>query len=160
MIIYGNTDPQGSLDADKAARVVLQYQNTPIQGIGLPLAQLLLHRHLRDFISPRPSLYKPHPEWVKAALRCEILLSKRNAQLMTCYNQTAHPLSPLQLGDRVALQNPRSKRWDHTGRIVEALDDHQYRASVDGLECINRRFLKLIGHGVLLVQSQVLPLHP
>ena len=71
-IIYGNTDPQGSLDTDKAARAVLQYRNTPIQGIGLSPAQFLLHRHLHDFIPARPSLYKPHPEWVKAASQREI----------------------------------------------------------------------------------------
>ena len=150
-IIYGNTDPQGSLDTDKAARAVLQYRNTPIQGIGLSPAQLLLHRHLRAFIPARPSLYKPHPEWVKAASQREIFLSKRNAQLITRYNQIAHPLFPLQLGDRVALQNSRSKRWDRTGRIVEALADRQYRVRVDGSGRItlrNRRFLKRIGHGM------------
>ena len=34
-IISGNTGAQGSLDNDCAARVILQYRNTPIQNIGL-----------------------------------------------------------------------------------------------------------------------------
>ena len=38
-IIYGNTGPHGSINNDKAARAVLQYRNTPIQGIGLSPAQ-------------------------------------------------------------------------------------------------------------------------
>ena len=60
-IVNGNTDAQGSLDNDKAARAILQYRNTPIQGIGLSPAQLLLHRRLRDSIPLQPFLYKPHP---------------------------------------------------------------------------------------------------
>ena len=61
-IVKGNTGPQGSLDNDNVARAILQYQNTPIQSIGLSPAQLLLHRRLRDSIPSLPILYKPHPE--------------------------------------------------------------------------------------------------
>ena len=66
-IVNGNTGPQGSLDNDNVAWAILQYRNTPIQGIGLSLAQLLLHRKLRDSIPTQPTLYKPHPKWVAAA---------------------------------------------------------------------------------------------
>ena len=66
-IICGNTGAQGSLDNDCAARAILQYRNTPIQNIGLSPAQLLLHRRLRDFIPPQPTLYNPHAVWIAAA---------------------------------------------------------------------------------------------
>ena len=75
-IVNGNTDAQGSLDNDKAARAILQYRNTPIQGIGLSPAQLLLHCRLRDSIPSQPFLYKPHPEWIAAAQRREEILHK------------------------------------------------------------------------------------
>ena len=146
-IIYGNTDASGSLDTDKAAQAVLQYRNTPIQGIGLSPAQLLLHRHLRDFVPAQPCLYRPHPEWLKASLRRETLLAKRNAKLIEDYDRTAHTLPPLNVGTYVALQDPHNRRWNRTGRIVEALADRQYRVRVDGSGRItlrNRRFLKLI----------------
>ena len=65
-ILNGNTGLQGSLD-DKVARAILQYRNTPIQGIDLSPAQLLLHRQLHDSIASQPILYKPHPKWVAAA---------------------------------------------------------------------------------------------
>ena len=64
-----NTSPQGSLNNDNVTRAILQYRNTPIQGIGLSLAQLLLYRQLSDSIPSQPTLYKPHPELVAAAER-------------------------------------------------------------------------------------------
>ena len=97
-IVNGNTDAQGSLDNDKAARAILQYRNTPIQGIGLSPAQLLLHRRLRDSIPSQPFLYKPHPEWIAAAQRRKEILHKRNAKLVERYNRHTHNLCPLQAG--------------------------------------------------------------
>ena len=61
-LIRDCTGHQGSLDNDMAAQAILQYRNTPIQGIGLSPAQLLLHRRLQDYIPSHPHLYKPHPE--------------------------------------------------------------------------------------------------
>ena len=72
-IVNGNTVPQGSLDNDNVARAILQYRNTPIQGIGLSLMELLLYRRLHDSIPSQPILYKPHPEWIAAAQHCDEL---------------------------------------------------------------------------------------
>lgn len=144
-IIYGNTGPQGSLNNDRVARAILQYRNTPIQGIGLSPAQMLLHRRLKDFVPAQPKLYKPHPEWVKIAARREEMLSKRNANITERYNMTTHSLPPLAIGDKVAVQNARDKRWTTTGKIVECLPSRQYKIKVDGTGRItmkNRRFLK------------------
>ena len=144
-IVNGNTDAQGSLDNDKAARAILQYRNTPIQGIGLSPAQLLLHRRLLDSIPSQPFLYKPHPEWIAAAQRREEILHKRNAKLVERYNRHTHNLCPLQAGDTVTIQNPLNRRWNTTGKIISALPEHQYKIRVDGSGRItlrNRRFLK------------------
>ena len=101
-LIRGCTGHQGSLDNDMAAQAILQYRNTPIQGIGLSPAQLLLHRCLWDLIPSHPLLYKPHPEWIATAQKCEKTLSKHNADLIKKYNCTAHALSLL----RRATQSP------------------------------------------------------
>ena len=146
-VIYGNADSSGSLDTDKAAQAVLQYRNTPIQGIGLSPAQLLLHRHLRDFVPAQPCLYRPHPEWLKASLHRETLLAKGNAKLIEDYDRTAYTLPPFNFGSYVALQDPHNRRWNLTSRIIEVLADRRYRIRVDGFGRItlrNRRFLKLI----------------
>ena len=66
-ILYDNASPSGSIDNDKVARAILQYRNTPIAGINLSPAQLLLHRQLKDFM-PGPSiLYIPHEKCITAA---------------------------------------------------------------------------------------------
>ena len=144
-IISGNTGAQGSLDNDRAARAILPYRNTPIQNIGLSPAQLLLHRRLRDFIPPQPTLYNPHADWTAAAKNREAILSRRNARLIEQYNKTTHNLCPLQKGQIVTLQRPTTRRWDTTGQVVETLPNHQYRVRVDGSGRItlrNRRFLR------------------
>ena len=146
-IVYDNTAPDGSLNTDRATRAILQYRNTPIQGLGLSPAQLLLHRQLRDCVPAHPSLYKPHKEWVTAAYRREDLLSKRNEKLTLSYNKGTRPLTPLHAKERVALQNHVTKRWTRTGSIVEVLPDRQYRVRMDGSGRVtlrNRRFLKKV----------------
>ena len=140
-LIRDCTGHQGSLDNDMAAQAILQYRNTPIQGIGLSQEQLLLHRRLRDYIPSHPHLYKPHPEWIAA----EKTLSKRNADLIKRYNRIAHALSPLCKGNTVSIQNPNSHWWDIAGRIVETLPNRQYRIRVAGSGRItlwNCRFLR------------------
>ena len=145
-IVLGSTSADGSLDNDRAARAVLQYRNTPVQGVGLSPAQMLLHRNLRDELPARPQYYKPHPEWVFAASQREKSLFKRDAKLIEGYNRNAHTLPILNVGDEVTVQN-KNKRWDRTGKIVEALDNRQYRIKIDGSGRVtirNRRFIRRI----------------
>ena len=144
-IVYDNVAPDGSLNTDKVTRAVLQYRNTPIQGVGLSPAQLLLHRQLRDCLPAHPSLYKPHKDWVTAGFQREALFSKRNAQLELDYNQGTKQLAPLRARERVALQDHVSKRWTRTGSVVEVLPNRQYKVKMDGSGRVtlrNRRFLK------------------
>ena len=61
------------------------------------------------------------------------------------YNRTAHDLHPLSEGDLVSIQNPHNRRWSITGRVVEMLQNRQYRIRVAGSGRItlrNRRFLR------------------
>ena len=144
-IIIGNMGPQGSLDNDGAARVVLQYRNTPIQNIGLSPAQLLLHRRLHDFVPSHPILYKPHAEWIAAPRNREKSLSQHNAQLIEKYNRTAHTLRPLLKGQIESIQCTNNGQWSTTVQIIETLPHNQYRIRVDGSGRItlrNRRFLR------------------
>ena len=146
-LIMANSGPRGSLDTDRVVQAVLQYRNTPIQSIGLSPAQMLLHRHLRDAIPMRKTLYKPHAEWVEAAEQREKRLSTRNLEMTERYNRHARTLPPLTVGSNVAIQSPKSGRWDTTGRVVEVLPDRQYRIRVKGSGRVtlrNRRVLRSI----------------
>ena len=104
----GNTGPQGSLDNDSVAQAILQYQNTPIQGIGLSLVQLLLHCRIRDSIPSQPILYKSLPKWVAVAQHHKEILHHCNVNIVERYNRYTHNLSPLQAGDTVAIQSPHN----------------------------------------------------
>ena len=144
-IVYDNVATDGSLNTDKVARAILQYRNTPIQGIGLSPAQLLLHRHLRDCLPSHPSLYRPHKEWVTAGYQREAMLGKRNAKLHIEYNRRTHVLPQLKIGDHVLLQDQASKKWNRTGTIVEMMPHRQYNIRMDGSGRVtmrNRRFIK------------------
>ena len=112
------------LDNDMAAQAILHYRNTPIQCIGLSPAQLLLHRRLQDFIPSHPHLYKPHPEWIAAAPKCEKTLSKHNADLIKRYNCTAHALSPLHKGDTVSIPSELKSNEIFPHRFVSFLQHH------------------------------------
>ena len=147
-----------------AAQVILQYRNTPIQGIGLSPAQLLLHRRLRDYIPSHPHLYKPHPEWIAAGQKHEKTLSKHNADLIKRYNCIAHALSPFCKGNTVSIQNPNSHRWDIAGQIVGTLPNRQYRIRVAGSGRItlrNCRFLRKLKTPIIETPiPSALPLSP
>ena len=146
-IIFDNVSANGSLDNDRAAKAFLQHRNTPIVGLGLSPAQLLFHRQLRDHIPAHPKLYRLHKEWITSATEREKMLAQRNKSMEEAYNRISRELRPLEVRDRICIQN--GKRWDRTGRIVEVMPNRQYRVRVDGSGRVtlrNRRFLRLIGN--------------
>ena len=125
-LIKDCTGHQGSLDNDMAAQAILPYRNTPIQGIGLSLAQLLLHRRLQDFIPSPPHLYKPHTEWTAAAQKRE---KHYPNTMQTSLRGTIILHMPYPCFVR-ATQSPFKTQI--AGRIVEMLPNHQYRIRVAG----------------------------
>ena len=144
-IILNNTNPDGSLDNDRAVKAILQHRNTPIAELGLSPAQLLLHRQLRDSIPSNTKRLQLHKEWILSAEERERAYSKRNKALESTYNVHAHQLVPLSTQTAVMVQEKGN--WSKTGRIVEVLKNRQYRVRMDGsgrLSLRNRRFLRPI----------------
>ena len=147
-IIHNNTSPDGSLNNELAARAILQYRNTPLADINLSPAQILLHRQLRDSIPESPSHYKPHKEWILTAKKREMALSNRNHRIITDYRASSVPLPSIPVGSKVILQsrnNLGKKMWVKTGKVVQALENRQYKIRMDHSGRItlqNRKFLK------------------
>lgn len=142
-VILNNTNPDGSLDNDLFTKAVLQYRNTPIPELGLSPAQILLHRQLRDSVPSNPRLYRLHKEWVISAAERERAFAKRNQKITTTYNEHTKLLKPLTVRTPVSIQE--NGKWNRSGRIVEALPNHQYKVRVDGSGRVtlrNRRFLR------------------
>ena len=61
------------------------------------------------------------------------------------FDKTAQPLQPLELGQRVRVQDPKTKRWEHEGVVAHKFNDRRYAVKFEGGrgEWIrNRRFLR------------------
>ena len=162
-IILQNTNPDGSLNNDQAARAILQQRNTPLRDIGLSPAQLLLHRQLKDSIPTNPKLLRPHKDWIISAENREKAFAHRNMNIENAYNANAHDLKPLQIHTPVRIQD--KGKWFKSGIIIETLSNRQYRIRLDGSGRItlrNRRFIKPIEkpENKILISPQHTPKQP
>ena len=147
-MIRENTNSDGSLNNDSAARAILQYRNTPLQDCNFSPAQILFHRQLRNTISCHPSNYQLHQEWIELAKEREHTYSRKNHAIAEEYNRRAHTLKPLSPGTVVLIQGKDGK-WVKQGRIVEELEHRQYRIRAFGSGRIllrNRKFIKACSH--------------
>ena len=84
---------------------LLEYRNTPISGIGLSPAQLLMSRRLRSNLLMTKSLLSPQVnEKVKDNLEM------RQQKQVQYYNRGARPLPPLSQGDVVRYRTGSKRR--------------------------------------------------
>ena len=126
-LIMNNTTRAGSLDTDGMMQGLLQYRKTPLQGVDLSPAQILLHCNLRDAIPALPGSYKMHKSWVVLAkLRLEARAQQQQTKLTEPEQQT---LKPLSIGNKVLVQNKRigkKNRWDRSRIVVQVKPNRQY----------------------------------
>ena len=106
-IITNNTLPNGSLDTDKAAQALMQYRNTPLQGVDLSPAQILFHHELRDHVPSNPQHYKLNKQWLISASQREKAHCKHLTKVLEHYNQGTRKLPDIAVGSLVAIQNLR-----------------------------------------------------
>ena len=149
-ILLGNCEVNGDIDNEAIARALLQYRNTPLQGIGLSPAQILYGRDLKDCLPSQQDALKIRPEWRIAADEREQSLRIRHVKAAEWYNEHVKDLPELHEQDHVAVQNQdgsHPNRWDKTGLIVQKLPFRQYHVKMDGsnrLTLRNRKFLRKI----------------
>ena len=147
-LLRDHITPSGKLDTDAMARALLQYRNTPLQGINESPAQLLYGRQLRDHLPSTSEKLEIREEWRQLAQDREKALRRRHVQSGEQYNEHTRNLPPLQIGDIVYVQNQvgaNPRRWEKTGRIVEIHEHNQYTVRMDGsgrTTLRNRRFLR------------------
>ena len=116
-LLREHTTCNGDLNNDAVARALLQYRNTPIQGLNLSPSQLLYGRQMRDHLPSFSDALKIRPEWLTIAENRERALAQRHLQSMETYNEHTRCLPQLNIGDHVIVQNQTGThplRWDKT----------------------------------------------
>ena len=102
-----------SLDHNKFCRTLLQYRNTPSCKDGLSPAQKLYGHPVQDTLPAHRRSFSQ--EWQRKAEQQAEATQQSSA---TYYNLHAHPLTEIEIGSNVAVQNPRTKLWDIYGIIT------------------------------------------
>ena len=153
-LLLSNTGPTGSLDNDGFLRAMLQLRNSPDPDCNISPAQIIFGRPIRDefsFVNRLEKFSNPNirPLWRQAWAAKEDALRTRMTRSTEILRAHSRTLRPLQVGERVFLQNqtgPSANKWDRTGIVIETLDHDQYWVKVDGsgrLTRRNRRFLRV-----------------
>ena len=149
-MIEGNTGPQGSINNDKIVKALLQYRNTPLKNANKSPAQLLLGRQLKDCIPQPKTVYQISPHWQSFMRNREKTLAEDKLRSKTYHdNHQIKRYDPLTVGQHVACQNMRNKKWDRIGSITEARNFRQYLVRMDGsgrISLRNRIHLKPLLH--------------
>ena len=109
-------DYRNQLDEERWTRGILQQRNTPGRG-GRSPAQIIFGRPVRDLLPAHRRSFAP--EWQLAADVAEQRLSQQQQRADDLYNRQARDLEPLSVGNQVAVQDDRTKRWDRHGVVCE-----------------------------------------
>ena len=152
-----------SINWDKLSRALLQYRNTPCRKDGFSPAQKLFGHPVQDTLPAHRRSFAP--EWQKSAQEVEEAAKRTQETVQTSYNQHAHPLCDLQVGNHVAIQNPTSAMWDIYGIITSIGSHRRYFIKTQSGRILvrNRRFIRkrrplsIAGHGPPPAQPPVLP---
>lgn len=113
--LLAKTSPSGDLNSDAFLDGLMELRNTP-RSNGQSPAQAVYGKPYRTKLPTHYSLFAEG--WQTAATevdsRAEVLRGKAEQH----YNKTARPLPYLKPGDIVRMQDPKSKRWDTIGEVI------------------------------------------
>ena len=130
------------LDENKLARALLQYRNTPSRKDKLSPAQKLYGHPVQDTIPVHRRVFAP--EW-QSKMREMNFRDKYLEQTASYYNRGAAPLSDIQIGNHVAIQNRETGNFDIYGTVANI--DAKFRRYIiktrSGRMFVrNRRFIR------------------
>ena len=131
-----------SLNQDKFCRALLQYRNTPSRRDGLSPAQKLYGHPTQDTLPAHRRSFSQ--EWQQKMEEVERQTNATQESITTYYNTHAYPLTEIEIGSNVAIQNPRTKLWDIYGSIIDISPNRRYyiKTSSGRVLVRNRRFLR------------------
>ena len=129
------------LDPERWTRGILQLRNTPGPD-GLSPAQLVYGRPVQDALPAHRRLFAA--SWQRASDAIEAAAAARREKIEQTFNQSARDLTELIVGSQVAVWEPRTRRWDRYGVVVEKQPYRRYlvRLSSGRVLARNRRHLR------------------
>lgn len=151
-----NVGQDGNLNTDKMVRALLTQRNTPDPISKLSPAQILFGRALRDTL---PYIKKDlisfenlqfQDQWRNLWQSKEKTMRQQYDKTLITLNEHSRALPPLQINDRVFVQNQHGstpRKWDRIGVVMEIKPNDQYIVKISGtgrLTPRNRRFLRKI----------------
>lgn len=133
--------PSGNIDCEEFDRGLLELRNTP-NFTGRSPAQILFGRPLRSCVPAHPHSFSE--DWQAKAEDCDRRAAARAKDSTARYDQHAHPLPRMKIGQHVRIQNPTSHRWDKVGVImgIGKLRTYEVRLPSGRVYWRNRRFLR------------------
>ena len=111
---------------------LLTIRNTPLS-CGLSPAQLLMNRQLNDNLPRIPSTTTTN----KSPCR-NLMAERRNQKHHHDKNISKTTRETFRPGQRVALQNPKTKEWTVRGRIIEEVAPRSYNVQVSDKSILRR----------------------
>ena len=130
------------MNQDKFCRALLQYRNTPSRRDGLSPAQKLYGHPTQDTLPAHRRSFSQ--EWQQKMEEVERQTNATQESITTYYNTHAYPLTEIEIGSNVAIQNPCTKLWDTYGSIIDISPNRRYyiKTSSGRVLVRNRRFLR------------------
>ena len=149
-----------SVNWDQLSRALLQYRNTPCRKDGLSPAQKLFGHSVQDTLPVHRRSFAP--EWQRSSQEADSATTHTSKTSQAAYDQHAHPLSDLQVGNHVPVQNPTSKLWDIYGTITAVGPYRRYFIKTQSGRILvrNRRFIRKRSPLSIAGPSPILPPNP
>ena len=129
------------LDPERWTRGILQLRNTPGPDGPSP-AQLVYGRPVQDALPAHRRQFAA--SWQRASDAVDAAAASRRERIEQAYNQHSRDLPELNVGNQVAVWDPKTHRWDRYGVVVELQPFRRYlvRLTSGRLLARNRRHLR------------------
>ena len=103
---------------------LLQYRNNPSHRDGHSPAQKLYGNPTQDTLPAHRRSFSE--EWQQKMEEVERQTNATQESITTYYNTHAYPLTEIEIGSNVAIQNPHTKLWDIYGTIIDVTPNRRY----------------------------------
>ena len=125
-------------DGQDPLLALLDWRNTPTEGLGTSPVQRLMGRRTRTFLPTHETLLR-QPSHLDTAIK----LAERKAKQAQQYNKKFRPLGALKCGQAIRMRLPGREEWS-LGTCTRALGNRSYEVEVCGRRYRrNRRQLRL-----------------